>query len=76
MATLEILIGVYTIAGRNSDIAFLYIMVTLDYTWLMFYFPQGGSGVPCPPLFASVAPSFTISGHDLLLVGDIFSDSV
>ena len=41
----------------------------------MFYFPQGGSGVPCPPLFASVAPSFTISGHDLLLVGDIFKDT-
>ena len=26
-------------------------------------YPKGGSGVPCPPLFAVVAPSCALSGH-------------
>ena len=28
---------------------FLNIIVVLYYTWIMLSFPQGGTGVPCPP---------------------------
>ena len=42
----------------------------LDY----ILFPEGVTGVPCPPLVDSVAPSFAISGHDLLIAGDLFED--
>ena len=45
---------------------YLYITVALDYIWILFHFTQGGTGVPCPPLCALVAPSFDISGRGLL----------
>ena len=38
----------------------------------MFYFTPWGNGVLCPPLCALVAPSFDISGRDLLLSGALF----
>ena len=38
----------------------------------MLFFPQGGTCVPCPPLCALVAPSFDISGRDLILDGALF----
>ena len=50
------------------------IIIALDNTWLMFYFPQGGKGVPCPPLCDLVAPSFALSGRGLLLPGVLFED--
>ena len=40
----------------------------------MFSFPRGGAGVPCPPLCALVAPSFAVSGRDLLISGTLFKD--
>ena len=40
----------------------------------MFSFPQVGTGLPCPPLCALVAPSFVTFGSDLLLAGFLFKD--
>ena len=40
----------------------------------MFSFPQGGTGVPCPPLLDLVDLSFDISVCDLLLAGPLFKD--
>ena len=51
---------------------FLNIIVDLDYSGILYSFPQGGSGVTCPPLCALVAPSFAISSRDLLLAGSLF----
>ena len=40
-------------------------MLYLDFV----IYPQEGTGVPCPPLFALVAPSCEFSGHIQLISG-------
>ena len=44
---------------------FINIVVALDNIFILFYFPQGGAGVTCPPLCALVAPYFAIFGRGL-----------
>ena len=48
---------------------YLYIIVALYYTWLIFSFTQGGTGVPCPPLRALLDTSFAISGVTCCFMG-------
>ena len=60
------------ISSRSSIFYLFYIIFALYYTWIVFYFIQGGTGVPCPPLFALIAPSFDISGLGLMLNGNLF----
>ena len=50
---------------NSEELRNIYITVALDYIWILLYFTQGGTGVPCPPLCAFVAPSFAISGCGL-----------
>ena len=48
------------------------LIVALDYSWLLFSFPPGGTCVSFPPLCELVAPSFPISGIGMMLARDLF----
>ena len=41
---------------------FINILIALDYSCLLLYFPQGRTGVPCSPSCALVVPSFAFYG--------------
>ena len=59
----------FTVSPSSRDLVdfFLNIIVDLDYSGILYYFPQGGSGVTCPPLCALVVLSFAFFCHGLPL---------
>ena len=47
---------------------FLNILVSLDYSGIMYSFSQGGTGVPCTPLCDLMVPSIDLFCRGLIFV--------
>ena len=61
---------------RNTGINsfyFKYIIGALYYTWIMFYFPQRVTGVPCPPCVPYWIPPFIYMVVTFCLLGKSLS---